>query len=297
MEHDQWTIGCLLKWTADYLKQNGSTSARLDAEVLLAEAHHCRRIDLYTQFEEVAGEQTRVAYRELVRRRAEGIPVAYLVGCREFYSHDFHVTPDVLIPRPETEFVLVALLDLVKQLDTSDRDIRIADVGTGSGVLAVCAALHIPKSQVTAIDISPAALDVARYNANLHNVNERLKWVNGDLLSEITKGQLFDFVISNPPYVSESEWLQLATDIRDHEPRTALVAGDQGTEIISRLATQASQHLEPGGWLIMEVSPMIVDSVVTHIRELGQYELPEIVKDLSHHPRVVVARRLLPILS
>ena len=149
--------------------------------MLLAEVHGCQRINLYIAYEELASDETRVAYRELVRRRAEGTPVAYLVGRREFYSHQFRVTPDVLIPRPETEFVLVALLDLVKQLE--GRPIEVVDVGTGSGILAICAALHIPDCRVTAVDISPASLHVARTNAASQKVEDRMEFVEGDLLS------------------------------------------------------------------------------------------------------------------
>ena len=294
MDNESWTIGSLLQWTTDYLRQHGSETARLDAEVLLAEAHGCRRIDLYTAYEEIAHEPTRVAYRELVQRRAEGAPVAYLVGRREFYSHIFRVTPDVLIPRPETEFVLVALLDLVKQRETDAGIVRIVDVGTGSGVLAICAALHIPNSQVTAIDISPAALEIARTNAAEHHVDERIEFREGDLLSNLPTDHAIDYIISNPPYVRSSEWESLAPDIRDYEPRVALLAGDKGTEIIARLVAESSKRLNPDGWLILEVSPVIVDDVSAIITREPGFSPPRIVKDLSHQPRVVMTQRQKP---
>src|SRR4029079_4118177 len=152
-----WTIGRLLSWTVDYLGKHGAENPRLDAEVLLAEARGCRRIDLYAAYGEVASEETRTAFRELVRRRAEGTPVAYLVGRREFYSLDFEVNSDVLIPRPETELLFVALLVRATRRQASEATIQIADVVTGSGILAVCAAKYIPHAHVMAIDISPAA--------------------------------------------------------------------------------------------------------------------------------------------
>src|SRR4029079_17971183 len=195
-----WTIGRLLSWTVDYLGKHGAENPRLDAEVLLAEARGCRRIDLYAAYGEVASEETRTAFRELVRRRAEGTPVAYLVGRREFYSLDFEVNSDVLIPRPETELLVVALLDRVKKqgaggwgLGTGDPasapvsspqspvPLQIADVGTGSGILAICAAKYVPNSRVTAIDISPAALAVARRNAERHGVADRITFVAGNI--------------------------------------------------------------------------------------------------------------------
>jgi len=156
---ETWTVLRLLEWTEEYLRDHGSESPRLEAEVLLATARNCKRIDLYTAFAEVAKEETRVAFRELVRRRAEGTPVAYLVGHREFFSRKFRVTPDVLIPRPETEFVILDLMDRVSDKSAA---IAIADVGTGSGILAVTAAVELPAAKVKAIDVSAAALNVAK---------------------------------------------------------------------------------------------------------------------------------------
>ncbi len=151
-ETDSWTVGRLLQWTTDYLQEHGADNPRLDAEVLLAHARGCPRIELYTAFGAVADEDLRTEFRELVKRRAKGTPVAYLVGYREFYSLRFRVTPDVLIPRPETEFVLITLLDLIKEAGQLDHPLRIADVGTGSGNLAVAIAVPTYHSaQVTAI--------------------------------------------------------------------------------------------------------------------------------------------------
>jgi release factor glutamine methyltransferase len=291
---DAWTIGRLLTWTADYLKQHGSDTPRLDAELLLAHAKGCSRIALYTQFADVAAETERTAFRELVRRRAEGAPVAYLLGRREFYSLSFRVTGDVLIPRPETEFVVVALLDRVKERmksgDVGD-GLTIADVGTGSGILATCAAKYVKGSRVTAIDLSPAALEVAKSNAAEHGVAERIAFVEGDLLSSLPSDATFDFIVSNPPYVSEAEYAELARDVREHEPRLALVSGVRGTEIIERLVTQAAEKLKPGGWLIVEISPMIEAAVREIVEKVPRLELGATVKDLAGLARVVQARR------
>src|SRR4051795_7849901 len=158
---EPWTVGRLLSWTVEYFGKHGAENPRLEAEVLLAHARSCKRIDLYAAFGEAASDETRSAFRELVKRRAAGTPVAYLVGHREFYSLEFEVNPDVLIPRPETELLVVALLDQVKKQPANDAIVQIADVGTGSGVLAVCAAKYIAKAHVTAIDISTSALVVA----------------------------------------------------------------------------------------------------------------------------------------
>ncbi|NIP86340.1 MAG: peptide chain release factor N(5)-glutamine methyltransferase [Planctomycetales bacterium] len=292
-ETDSWTIGRLLTWTTDYLAQRGADTPRLDAEVLLAEARQCQRIELYTAFDQLASDQTRVAFRELVRRRAEGMPVAYLVGRREFYALSFYVTPDVLIPRPETEFIVVSLLDLVKdaQQQAADRPWQIADVGTGSGILAVCAARHIPTAHVLALDASPAALEVARRNLRLHDVEERVELRLSDLFDNVPEDRRFDFIVSNPPYVSEAEFDALPVDVRSYEPHQALVAGPKGTEVIERLLDQAAQRLEPQGWLLCEISPSIETEVRQLIDDCGMFGEVEVVKDLAGLPRVVKLRR------
>ena len=242
---EPWTVGRLLQWTADYLKGHGSESPRLDAEVLLAEVLGCQRIELYTAFDDVPDDERRAAFRELVRRRAEGTPVAYLVGRREFYSLMFRVTPDVLIPRPETELLVVAALDLAKQgrgarvqgagvrgrsrqfpnppppAPRPSPALTIADIGTGSGIIAVCLAKHLPASRVTAIDISPAALAVARENAEKHGVADRIAFVESDLFAAVAGNGQFDFVVSNPPYVTAAELETLAPDVRKFEPTGA----------------------------------------------------------------------------
>jgi release factor glutamine methyltransferase len=286
-ETETWTVGRLLKWTTDYLGKQGADSPRLDAEILLAEARGCRRIDLYAAFDEAADETTRTAYRELVRRRAEGTPVAYLVGRREFYSLSFRVTPDVLIPRPETEYVVMALLDAMKQHGRTDDPLAIADVGTGSGILAICAAKYLAGARVVAVDSSPAALAVAGANVREHGVADRVTLVESDLFAAVDAGLKFDAVVSNPPYVAESEFAALARDVREHEPRAALVAGTRGTEVIERLVPQAAERLAPGGFLILEVSPMIEGRVLEILRADGRFDVAATIKDQAGLPRVV----------
>jgi release factor glutamine methyltransferase len=308
---EPWTIGRLLTWTIDYLGRQGVENPRLDAEVLLATARGCRRIDLYAAYGEPADDQTRTAFRELVRRRAAGTPVAYLVGKREFYSLEFEVTPDVLIPRPETELVVVALLDHVKKrgagswgpasseenassspAPSPQRPARlaIADVGTGSGILAVCAAKYIANSRVTAIDISPAALAVAKRNAERHGVAECITFVESNLFEKLPSEASFDYIVSNPPYVSTSEMANLAADVREHEPHVALHAGEAGTVVIEPLIEQSAQRLRAGGALIIEVSPMIAADVEQIIRGMSQFELGPTMRDLAGHSRVVQAK-------
>ena len=287
---ETWTIGRLLTWTTDYLKQHGSGSARLDAEVLLANAAGCQRIELYTRFEEPADDDLRTRFRDLVRRRSEGIPVAYLVGRREFYSLPFRVTPDVLIPRPETEFLVIALLDRVRERAAAG-PLRVADVGTGSGIIAICTAKYAPQAAVTAIDSSPAALEVARGNAADLGVADRIELVQSDLFAALPAAVRFEFVASNPPYVSDSEYAALERDVKNFEPRQALVAGPGGTSVIERLIPQAADRLESGGSLLLEISPMLENAVRQLIAADGRFELDPTIKDLAGHARVIAARR------
>lgn len=297
---ETWTIGRLLAWTQKYLAERGADSPRLDAEILLATARGCPRIALYTAFDEEPSEPVRTAFRELVRRRSEGAPVAYLVGRREFYSLSFRVTPDVLIPRPETELVVVQTLDRAKPRPVGDdagarsappAELRIADVGTGSGAIAVTLAKHLPQAELLALDISPAALAVAEANAAEHGVAARVKCLESDLLAAVPAEPRLHFIVSNPPYVSTAEMAALPRDVARHEPRLALEAGPTGTEVIARLIPQALERLLPSGWLILEISPQIEPPVRNLLAEGGFDALP-CVKDLAGHPRVMVARKL-----
>jgi release factor glutamine methyltransferase len=337
---EPWTIGRLLVWTIDYLKKHGAENPRLDAEVLLAKARGCQRIDLYAAYGEEASDDLRTAFRDLVGRRAKGTPVAYLVGHKEFYSLDFEVTPDVLIPRPETELLVVALLDHARKQGAENRgqgelpkaeippsrtytdnpvlstqystpsestppqpaiqppasskqhpSLRIADVGTGSGILAVCAAKFLPQARVTAIDISREALAVARRNAERHRVTDRIRLIESNLFAAVPADARFDFILSNPPYVSTAEMAQLSSEVRDHEPHVALHAGESGTAVIEPLLVEAAQRLKPGGALILEVSPMIAASVEQLVCENGAFEPAPTLRDSAGHSRVIQATR------
>jgi release factor glutamine methyltransferase len=218
-----------------------------------------------------------------------------LVGKREFYSLSFRVTPDVLIPRPETELVVVETLDAIgagpKSNVHSPKPALVADVGTGSGAIAVAVARHAPHGRMIAVDMSPAALAIAKENAAHCSVAERIKFVQGDLLAGLPAKPAFNVIASNPPYVSESEYAALAPAVKDHEPRQALVAGPLGTEVIERLIPQAAERLLAGGWLITEVSPMIAGRVLELVQADGRFEPASLVKDLAGLARLVKARR------
>lgn len=292
-ETESWTIGRLLKWTADFFQEKEIDNPRLDAEVLLAAARGCQRIDLYAAFSEPAEEELRTAFRELVRRRTEGTPVAYLVGHREFYSMSFRVTPDVLIPRPETETLIVAALDCAKEIRTrtgENRSLKIADVGTGSGAIAITLAKHAEPCNVTAIDLSPAALEIAKENATNLNVSDKITWAESDLFSAVSSNEPFDLIASNPPYVSESEYEELPKDVKNHEPKLALVAGPNGTSVIERLIEQSEQKLAPGGWLLIEFGPATAKSVEQMFQQDSKWKNIKIHKDLAGLERIIEAQ-------
>ena len=300
---ETWTVLRLLTWTTEYLQKHGSESPRLEAEVLLARSltwqvpaassKGCERIMLYAAFDEVVSDDLRAKFRDLVKRRGEGTPVAYLVGKKEFYSLSLRVTPDVLIPRPETEHVVLAVLDALRSPRPPSPPPRplVSAVCTRRGAVAIAVAKHAPSAHVKAIDNSPPALEIARANAAQHGVADRIEFLEGDLLSSLPSEPRFAVIASNPPYVSEAEYEQLAPQVKNHEPRQALVAGPTGTEVIERLIPQAAERLLPGGWLILELSPMIASRVVELIAADGRYEPATMIKDLAGLARVVKTRR------
>ena len=294
---ETWTVLRLLEWTTGYFKKRGFESARLDAEVLLAEARGSSRIELYTAFNSEPPQEVREAFRELVRRRGEGTPVAYLVGHKEFYSIDLRVTEATLIPRPETEHVVVEALDRAKPLlariaeTQEDAVLNFADIGTGSGAIAIAVAKNLPQARVMAIDKSPEALEIARYNIEKHDLQDRIEVMQGDLFDKIDAEPRFDIICSNPPYVSEAEFQQLSPEVARFEPKMALVAGEKGTEIIQQLIAQAVPRLKEGGQLIIELSPMIADRCGELINESGQFQGVKFIKDLAGHRRVLTATR------
>ncbi len=292
MSHtDVWTTGRLLTWTTDYLKENGADSPRLDAEVLLAYASQCQRIDLYTSFEQDPGEQVRNSFRSLVKQRADGTPVAYLVGQREFFSLPFQVSPAVLIPRPETEFVVTTTLDIIRQHYPDQTPVDLIDVGTGSGAIAVSIAKQLPHCHIRAIDSCAEALEIAQQNIAGHQVQTQVTSLQSDLLEQIPTEEQVHIVVSNPPYVSQDEYDQLDSTVRDHEPQSALLAGPSGLEVYDRLIPQAAAHLYPQGWLILETSPQLHQALTSQLNESPFYETISVVNDLAGLPRVVTAQR------
>lgn len=282
-----WTVNRVLDWTVKHLKQNGSPSPRLDAEVLLAHARGCSRIKLYTDFDQPMTDTQRGVMRDLVKRRAQAEPVAYLIGEREFYSLKFKLTRDVLIPRPDTEVLVMELIERARNLPAP----KILDLGTGSGCIAVTTAVNLAHAHVTAVDVSPTALQVARENAERHKVDPRLEFFAGDLFAPIPAGKKFDFIVSNPPYIPSGELAGLQQDVRKHEPQLALDGGPDGLDVIRRIVADLPAFLGENGTFLLEIDPPQFTAVQTMLSETGQFEKISVVKDLAGEPRVVIASR------
>jgi release factor glutamine methyltransferase len=258
-------------------------SPRLNAEILLMSVLGCDRAYFFAHPERELSADDLSRYEELLGQRASGIPAQYITGHQEFWGMDFIVTPAVLIPRPETEHVLETVLPLMQSVDQP----RIVDVGTGSGCIAIVLAKELLSARIDAVDLSPAALEIARANAARHQVESRIHFRRSDLMDGLPPAS-FDFVVSNPPYVSESEEDQVQLEVRKFEPRNAVFAGHTGLEVIERMVPQAAEVLKPAGWLVMEISGTIVDGVK---RVLADWEVVQVSKDLQGIPRVVSARR------
>lgn len=283
---ESWTVGRLLVWTTEFLKRKGAESPRLDAEVLLAYVLDCPRVHLYTHYEEQVRESDRAAYRELLKKRVEGTPVAYLVGRKEFYSLAFKVSPAVLIPRPDSEFVVVEFVRLAKALESP----RVVDVGTGSGNLAVACAHQHQAARVFAVDLSPEALTIAALNAETHKLGERISFHQGSLLEPVMGEAPFDIIISNPPYIRTDVIPTLEAGVRLFEPHLALDGGDNGLRVVAALIAQAAVALKPGGCLILEIGSD-QEQPVRDLLSGGEWRLAATVRDHADHPRVVLATR------
>ncbi|HPQ29885.1 MAG TPA: peptide chain release factor N(5)-glutamine methyltransferase, partial [Desulfobacteraceae bacterium] len=242
-----WTIRELLKVTTDYLCKKNITSPRLNAEILLAHQLQIDRLRLYLNLDEPLTEKEISGYRALIRRRAERYPLQYLTGTQEFWSLDFTVNRNVLIPRPETEILVEQALGIFKKDSFNTDRPMILDLCTGSGVIAIVLAKELPQSRIWAADISSQAIEVANLNAERHNVSDRIQFRQGDLLSSVDELS-FDMIVCNPPYVAIEEYPQLPKEVRDYEPRIALDGKKGGMFFIEKILQHAMDYLVSGGW-------------------------------------------------
>jgi release factor glutamine methyltransferase len=267
------------------LEATGISEPRISAEVLVFHALGCDRAHLYAHPERELTEAEQLAFDGFVMRRASGEPLQYLTGHQEFWRADFVVSPAVLIPRPETEHLIEEALALVAHFKLGPR-LKIIDVGTGSGAIAISLARELPHAEVHAVDLSPEALDVAQLNAE--RLGARVQFAVSDVLASVPRDGSFDFVVSNPPYVGLNEVDKVQQVVREYEPHLALFAGDEGLTVIRRLIPQAHEALRPGGWLLMEIGYSQSKAVMAL---LDGWQSVHAVPDLAGIPRVIVARK------
>lgn len=283
------TVGTARLWAMDALRRAQTDSPELSADLLLGFVLGWTRERVLTHPERGLSDTDRARLRELVRRLARGEPLQYLTGEKEFFGRAFKVTPEVLIPRPETELLVEEALQLAGGSCSSG--IRFADVGAGSGCIAVSLAGEIPASTGWAIDLSAAALRVARENAVRHGVARRIHFVQGDLLECFARSPAFDLILSNPPYVALAEYDSLLSVVRDHEPPGALFGGEAGLDVYRRMIPGVASRLVPGGYLLLELGAGQADPVGRLVEAEG-LALQTIIDDLRGIPRCLVARKI-----
>ena len=278
-----WTIGALLKWTQQYFGDKGVDNPRLDAELLLCHVLGKDRVYLYVHFDQPLQKEELAAFRALVKQRASRTPVAYILGEKGFMGLTFFVSPAVLIPRPETELLVEAVLETIKSLDKP----RILDLGAGSGAIIVSLLAHCPAAEGVAVDLSADALAVAAKNAAGNEVRDRLTLLQGDLFAPVDAKATFDVIVSNPPYIPAADVDELAPEVKK-EPRLALDGGCDGLDYYRRLATDAPAHSRIGTLLALEIGIHQHETVPALLTAAG-WTVKEVRSDYGNIPRVVLA--------
>jgi len=308
---ETWTIQRLLNWITGYFTDKGIDSPRLSAELLLSQVLDLTRIELYTQFDKPVEQQQLHRLHALVKRAGRDEPLAYLIGRTEFYSLQLRITPDCLIPRPETELLVERAIHFLRDRASADHralehaasgnnrgdEQSVCDLCTGSGCIAVAIAKNFPHAGIIATDISDAALSVAAENASNHNLQQRITLLHGDLFEPLIR-QLdtprFDLIVCNPPYVSTPEFEKLDRNVRDYEPGIALLAGTDGLDIYRRIADQIDRFLKPDAAVMLETGYAQGPAVKSLLEHTGAFEKISIEKDSQNNDRIVTAAKQNP---
>jgi len=289
MVREPMTIRQAIRDAERRLKQKKYLSPGLDAEILLAACLGMERTGLFRDMDRPVASQEMQSFNDIVERRLRGEPVAYIVGRKEFWSLDLKVSPAVLVPRPETEILVQAVLETARRPGKAAP--CILEIGTGSGAISVALARELQSARIVSTDLSLAALGIARENAASHGVADRIFFLVCNLLEPFCGS--FDMIASNPPYLSESEYEGLPGEIREFEPKGALLAGPEGTEFNRTIIRHAGVHLKDGGWLFLEIGFDQKDAVQALLVQSGHYDSVRVTKDYAGIDRVVAARRRL----
>ena len=292
MKKQTSTVSSVLKWGFEKLEKGKVDTPRLDAEVLLAYCINTDRTNLYAINDNELDEISRQRYTKCIQRRVRREPVAYITGEKEFYSLAFKVTPDVIIPRPETETLVEESFKACMLRAEKRSPLNILELGTGSGIIAVILAKRLETSHIIATDISLKIVELARDNAIVHKVKEKINYLVSRSLEALkVKGNFFDLIVSNPPYLSDLDWEKVQPEIKKYEPSGALLSGEDGLDFYRKITFGAEGMLAHGGWLMFEVGMGQKDAVSGMIKKTGKFKSLEVVNDLSGIPRVVKAQK------
>ncbi len=287
MPRPEWTILSILEWTRGYFRKHDIENPRLDAEILLAHSLGLQRIDLYLRYDQPLDADELAAYRQVVKRRAAREPVAYILGRKEFWGLDLAVSPQVLTPRPDTERLVASALAFLESM-ADQKVLRVLDLGTGTGCIALALAHSFPPAQVIATDISPPALVVARGNIARHGLEDRIHLVAGPGLEMFARAcARFDLIVSNPPYIPTAEIERLEPEVRDYEPRGALDGGSDGLAAYRRIIPAAVGLLRTGGQLMVEIGWNQREAVTQLAGQTGHYRGIQCDADYGGHDRVI----------
>lgn len=279
-----WTIGALLQWTQQYFAGKGIDSPRLDAEILLAHVLHKERIYLYAHYDEPLNGEELAAYRAMVKKRADRLSVAHILGTKAFMGLDFKVSEDVLIPRPETEMLVETVVTAAEGTAPV-----IIDIGTGSGAIILSLLHYLPQATGTGVDISPKALAIAAENGRTLGLDGRVTWIESDLFTKVPPCTC-DWLVSNPPYLTKGDMERLQPEVR-HDPALALYGGDDGLEFYRRIAAESPAYVKAGGHCAVEIGAGQAEDVTAIFCRHGAYDHEQTVKDYGGIDRVLVFSR------
>lgn len=287
------TVGNIIQWATRELQRSGIDTPRLDAEVILSHLLNCDRIKFHTHPDKPVQRIIASRYKKAVQRRVKRVPLQYITNHAEFMSLDFYVDERVLIPRPETELLVEAVIKKAKSF-IHENEIVIIDIGVGSGNIAISLAKNISAAGIIAIDISHEALDVAKMNAQKHHLQEKITFLCGNIYEPLqacgvkTKAH---FIVSNPPYIASTELSELQQEVRDYEPYTALISGNSGLEMFERILAEANSWLRPAGFLLLEVAEKQARQVIKMIKNTNIFTSIQRIKDYQNISRIIIAQR------